>query len=129
VTSLIVKLWEVAWDLWDHRNQIKFNLEMAQDLAQKESILLAVCSEYAFGRSGLPRRDWRQFRRPLLSLLDSSMHYLDAWLVHVVNARARQARRIADNIDEIVNTAEDNLPSMAGPCRLFQQFLGPVSQT
>jgi hypothetical protein len=50
-TSLIVKLWEVAWDLWDHRNQIKFNLEMAQDLARKESILLAVCSEYAFGRS------------------------------------------------------------------------------
>jgi hypothetical protein len=52
-----VKLWEIAWDLWDHRNQIKFNLETAQDLTRKESILLAVRSEYAFGRSGLPRHD------------------------------------------------------------------------
>jgi hypothetical protein len=23
VTSMVVELWEVAWDLWDHRNQIK----------------------------------------------------------------------------------------------------------
>jgi hypothetical protein len=28
-TSLVVKLWEVAWDLWNHRNQIKHNLETA----------------------------------------------------------------------------------------------------
>jgi hypothetical protein len=88
-TSLVMKLWEGAWELWDHRNQIKFNLETAQDLARKESILLTVRSEYAFGRSGLPHRDWHLFRRPLLSLLlDSSMHYLDGWLVSVVNARA-----------------------------------------
>lgn len=31
--SLPVKLWEIAWDIWDHRNQIMFNLEMThQDL-------------------------------------------------------------------------------------------------
>jgi hypothetical protein len=50
-TSLIVKLWEIAWDLWDHRNQIKNNLVTAQDLAHRDSILLAVRSEYATGRS------------------------------------------------------------------------------
>jgi hypothetical protein len=32
-TSLVVKIWEVAWDLWDHGNQVKHTLEMAQDLA------------------------------------------------------------------------------------------------
>ena len=42
-TSLIaVKLWEVAWDLWDHRNQVKKYVEMAQDLALCNVILLAV---------------------------------------------------------------------------------------
>jgi hypothetical protein len=80
-TALVVKLLEITWDLWDHHNQIKFNLEMAQDLARRDSIILSVRSEYAFGRSGRPRRDWRLFKRPLVSLLTSSLHYLDAWLL------------------------------------------------
>jgi hypothetical protein len=70
-TSLVVKLWEVAWDMWSHHNQIKYNLEMAQDLAQCDLIKSAVRSEYAFGRSGLPRRDWHLFKRPFLSLLET----------------------------------------------------------
>jgi hypothetical protein len=82
-SSLVIKLLDIAWDLWDHRNQIKFNLETAQDLARRDSILQAVRSEYAFGRSGLPRRDWHLFKRPLMSLLASSLHYLDAWLFRV----------------------------------------------
>jgi hypothetical protein len=46
-TALVVKLLEIAWDLWDHRNQIKFNLETAQDLARRDSFL-SVRSGYAF---------------------------------------------------------------------------------
>jgi hypothetical protein len=34
-TSLIVKLWEIAWDLWDHH-------KTAQDLVRRDSILQAV---------------------------------------------------------------------------------------
>jgi hypothetical protein len=80
-TSLIEKLWEIAWDLWDHRNQIKSNLETAQDLMRHDSILLTVRSEYATSRIGLPRRDWLLFKCPLLTLLETSPHYLDAWLL------------------------------------------------
>jgi hypothetical protein len=32
-TSLVVKLWEIGWDIWDHRNQIKLHVESAQDVA------------------------------------------------------------------------------------------------
>jgi hypothetical protein len=53
-TSLVVKLWEVAWDPQDHRNQIKKHVETRQDVARREAIMLAVRSEHAFGRSGLP---------------------------------------------------------------------------
>jgi hypothetical protein len=53
-TSLVIKLWEVVWDLWDHRNQAKYNLKMAQDIARRDSILLAVRSEFSFGCSALP---------------------------------------------------------------------------
>jgi hypothetical protein len=128
-TSLVVKLLEVAWDLWDHRNQVKKHVETAQDIARRDAIMLAVRSEYAFGRSGLPRRDWRLFKRPLISLLASSLHYMDAWLLRVHTARLRKERRDAEALDPSVNTAEDNLPSMNGPRRVLQQFLNPAAQT
>jgi hypothetical protein len=85
-TSLIIKLWEVAWDLWNHCNQIKYNIETAQDLARCDLIKSTVRLEYAFGRSGLPRRDWHLFKHPLRSLLESSLHYLDAWLLRIKTA-------------------------------------------
>jgi hypothetical protein len=47
-TSLVVKLLQVAWDLCDNQNQVKHNLETAQDLAIRgcrDSILLAICLE------------------------------------------------------------------------------------
>jgi hypothetical protein len=124
-TSLIVKLWEIAWDLWDHRNQIKINSVTAQDLARRDSILQAVRSEYATGRVGLPRRDWCLFKRPLLTLLETSPQYLDAWLLRVTIARARQSRRLAAAADSSLHTAEEYLPSLEGPRRIFQRFLTP----
>ena len=66
-TSLVVKLLEVAWDLWDHCNQVKKHVETAQDIACHNAIMLPTPLEYAFGLSGLPRRDWRLFKGPLLS--------------------------------------------------------------
>jgi hypothetical protein len=87
---MVVKLWEIAWDLWDHHSQIKHNQETAQDFAECNSILLAVRAEYSFGRSGLPHRDWHLFKCPLTSLLASSLHYIDTLLIHVHTAHSRQ---------------------------------------
>ena len=50
------------------------HLETAQDIACPNAIMLAVCSEYAIGRSGLPHRDWRLFKCPLLSSPLSRAH-------------------------------------------------------
>jgi hypothetical protein len=127
-TSMVVKLWEIAWDLWDHRNQIKHNNETTQDVARRNSILLAVRDEYAFGRSGLPHRDWRLFQRPLLSILASSLYYLDVWLLRVHTARARHDKRAMEaNDPAVTTTAEEHLPNMAGPRQLFDHFLASVS--
>jgi hypothetical protein len=94
---------------------------MAQDIPRRDAIMLAVCSEYSFGRSGLPRWDWRLFKRPLLSTLSSSLHYMGAWLLSVQTACSRKDRRDADAdaLNPAVNTAEDSLPSINGPCRIL----------
>jgi hypothetical protein len=83
----------------------------------------------AFGKSGLPRRDWRLFKRPLISALASSVHCMDAWLLRVQTACSRKDRRDTEALDPSVNAAEDNLPSMNGPCRVLQQFLKSAAQT
>jgi hypothetical protein len=124
---MVGKLWEIAWDLWDHRNQIKNNIETDQDLARSEAILHSVRAEYAFGRAGLPRRDWRLFQRPLLSLLASSLYYQDAWLTRVQTARARQNRRATEVSESTVTTAAEDLPNMTGPRQIFNHFLASVS--
>ena len=90
--------------------------------------MLAVCSEYAFGWSSLPRRDWRLFKRPLLSTLLSSLH---TWLLLRVQTacssqESQTRRRRSPNPAAI--TAEDNIPSMNGPRRILQQFLNPAAQ-
>ena len=101
---------------------------MAQDIACRNAIMLAVRSEYAFGRSGLPRRAWRLFKRPLLSTLSSSLHYMDAWLIRVQTAHSRKVRQDHTGaLNPAVITAEDNLPSMNGPRRILQQFLNPAA--
>jgi hypothetical protein len=106
----VVKLWEVAWDLWDHQNQIKKNLETAQDIARHEALVLAISSEHAFGCSGLPQRHWHLFNRPLLSALTSSLHCLEAWLLWVQTARSRKDRRDADATNpRVMHAAEENL--------------------
>jgi hypothetical protein len=69
------------------------NLETTQDIARGDSILLAVWSEYSFGCSALPRRDWCLFKHPLLSLLSSSALYLDTWLLCIKIACSRQTLR------------------------------------
>ena len=103
------------------------HLEMAQDIACRNAIMLAVRSEYAFGRSGLPRRDWRLFKRPLLSTLSSSLHYMDTRLLRVQTAPSRKVRRDANALNPAVTTVEDNLPSMNGPRHILQQFQNPAA--
>lgn len=123
-TSPIVKHCEISWDIKDHWNQIKFNLETTQDLAQHNYILLAVYSEYSFGRSGLPHWDWHLFKAPLMSILvRSSLHYLDAWLLHFKTAHGQQCRHQTDMTNLTVTNADEHLPSTHGSCQTLQHFL------
>ena len=83
---------QVDWDM----------VETAQDIACREAIMLTDDrSEYAFGWSGLPRKDWRLFKRPLLpTLLGYSGSKLYA-----------QGTSDADALNPAVITVEDNLAS------------------
>jgi hypothetical protein len=52
LTALIQKLWDVAWDMWDHRNRVLHDQEhsVARDLQIQQ-----ITDEFATGSVGLAR--------------------------------------------------------------------------
>jgi hypothetical protein len=88
LTALIQKLWDVAWDMWDHRNRVLHDQEhsVARDLQIQQ-----ITDEFATGSVGLARE--AKLLSGLQSLLQRLPAYQTAWLIRIQAARARAERR------------------------------------
>jgi hypothetical protein len=75
--SLVVKLWEVAWDLWDHRNQVKKRVETAQDIAHRDAIVLAFARNAPLAALMVFQDGTGNSSNALLSLFYQALHI--AW--------------------------------------------------
>ena len=90
LAALIVQLWNVSWDLWEHRNGHQVRRTQAQERA---AVQLDLQQEYARGPLGLPAPVQRLFLRPLAA------RYLDAigtqrrFLLRIQAARRRTRYR------------------------------------
>jgi hypothetical protein len=64
LTALIQKLWDVAWDMWDHRNRVLHDQEhsVARDLQIQQ-----ITDEFATGSVGLAREAKLLFWRTTIS--------------------------------------------------------------
>jgi hypothetical protein len=91
-TALVVKLLEIAWDLWDHRNpdQVQPGDGSKILLPLTQYFLFVLDKRSDFGLSSSEIGVFQTFT-PLVSLA-SSLHYLDAWLLRVSTAESRQER-------------------------------------
>ena len=89
--ALICKLWDVAWDLWEHRNGILHDSDT--DRTAKE-VTEQIRAEYAAGARTLGEEDRQLFRTNLTGLLGSPLAVQQAWLASVKLARARASRRV-----------------------------------
>lgn len=89
-SAIIQKLWLIAWDMWDHRNQIlhdKDHGQMVQELNDEVTLL------YQGGYDALPRDAHSLFRPALQDVLDSSTANKKMWIARVRAAKARASRR------------------------------------
>ena len=90
LSSLIQKLWDVAWDQWNHRNGILHDndenlLSKLQDLQIKE--------QYQQGSAGLTKDGKEMFRMGLAKTLKLNKEFKTAWLIRVVESRQRRLRQ------------------------------------
>jgi hypothetical protein len=85
-SAVIQKMWDVAWDLWDHRNGILHNKEVniAEQQQDRE-----VEEEFNLGPSTVTREAKRLFRPGLNNLLTLPPAAKHAWLIRIRNARIR----------------------------------------
>jgi hypothetical protein len=87
VTLLIKKLWEVAWDLWEHRNDILHHQE--NEVRQTEGPLInrELTSLYHLLISRtLQQRDRYLISLPLHNLLDKPLPYRTQWCLQARDA-------------------------------------------
>jgi hypothetical protein len=88
LTEIIKQLWNVSWDLWDHRNQVNIeNKTREQRLINCPNIR----AEYNLGTEGLDRYDCRLFTKPLDNTLNLPLPKQDAWIRRITLARKRAA--------------------------------------
>jgi hypothetical protein len=91
-TTLIKKLWEISWNMWEHRNGELHNPASPATLREHARLDALITLDYGNTRR-LCRKDRRWFRRPLAVLFTETLEYKSQWLESVKLARARYSRR------------------------------------
>ncbi len=93
VSMLIRKVWEVAWDLWEHRNGIVHARSINSGYLRQT--LASIQHQLSMGPTHLAPADLQHFSRGQ-EVLDSNQPELQAaWLNNVIAARERAIRRDA----------------------------------
>jgi len=96
LAALITKLWQVAWDMWEHRNGILTDQEQGQ-LAQL--LKREIQQEYSRGFQSLPSDLRRSTQIPMEQLLERPLKQQQTWLGRIQDGRnfgeaeEQQARR------------------------------------
>ena len=87
IAVLIRKLWDISWDLWNHRNRWieAGKAKMTQDMIA--SLQERICLHYNKGTSGVSIHTHHLFKIPLNSILIKPVRDQIAWLACVVASR------------------------------------------
>ena len=65
VLALIKKVWEVSWDMWDHRNKVRANTITRADLREIELLNERITDQFAEGTRGLGHTDYHWLIQPI----------------------------------------------------------------
>ena len=87
VAALIQKLWDVAWDQWENRNEALHDTPMAADLSGAVSLNRAISAECQLGIGDLPFKVGQTFPYDINNFLQQPLIERKCWLVLVRTAR------------------------------------------
>ena len=87
VLALILKLWDVSWSMWDHRNHV---LHQGSDhlVLENDELSRDIREEYRLGTQGVPSELRYIFEESLDTVLSYSVWRKRIWLTDAAAARA-----------------------------------------
>jgi hypothetical protein len=86
--ALIQKMWEVAWNMWEHRNGILHNKEQSIIL---QSLNGTIREEFQKGGEGLPKEAWVLLSQGCRAVLAKSAEVKQQWVAWLQLAQSRAA--------------------------------------
>ena len=92
--SLIQKLWDISWDLWEHRISIVHAWENEATLHNMMAVDHEIRTQFIRGPNGLTQRDHHLFEGSLQDILDAPIFYRQRWLHRIEIARDRASQRL-----------------------------------
>ena len=92
VTLLIRKLWDVSWDMWEHRNGI---LHKADNTVKHQATDQELRRLYALGKATVLRQDRHLFTKPLEEWLLSTPFVRRQWVSMITKSSKRHAKKRA----------------------------------
>lgn len=94
VKQLLIQLFNISWDMWDHRNGIKHSALNPALLQEIQLLDSSMQTEFEFGNRDLLSRDKRWFSKPCQTLIEKFTKVeKEQWLASVANARWQWTRR------------------------------------
>jgi hypothetical protein len=111
--AIISKLWDIAWDMWQHRNHIKHNT-----LHPKKQLEMAIIGQrvedlYEQGPADLLPRDRSLFLKTLTTLRDGNANEQEQWITSVLLAHQR-AEATRANRDASMTTERSLMETWLG---------------
>jgi hypothetical protein len=116
--AIISKLWDIAWDMWQHRNHIKHNTLHPRKQLEMEFLGQQVRELYAQGAKELLPRDQQLFQKSVQTLQKGTGNEQEQWITSVLLAHQRAAADTANR-----------KASMTTERALMETWLGLPQQT
>jgi hypothetical protein len=90
--ALIRKLWEVAWDMWEHQNGALHDKEQSIII---QGIHTQIKDKFSKGDSALPKEARALFRPGLASILAKPFEVKQQWLARIQLAREKWIAKVS----------------------------------
>ena len=98
LSALIQKVWDVAWDLWDHRNNVAHDKDSGLRLQQLRK---DIEEQFELGSATVTQDAKLLFRPGRGSILAGNEAMLSAWLVRIKRARVRFREQLEEDTSSL----------------------------
>jgi hypothetical protein len=72
IQALIKKSWEISWDMWDHRNQVRLNMVTPAMCREAKILNEHIIQQFEEGQVRLRPQDYHFLSKPLAMFLGTT---------------------------------------------------------